>query len=187
MPCRLPRRRVAHQHVEFHLGARRRRALPPRRGEHAAHVGAHGLRVLVGQADGRHRLRPGRGQPVLDDWRDELACHVVQHDLRSQQVRSAEVTAPQVGTVAGPAAHLVDAAAALDDRRVAERPLLRRERGVGIPARSALAAALRMQHGAEPRIEADVGTALAPDRKRRHHPHDGRGSHDRSKCHGARS
>ena len=60
---------------------------------------------------------------------------IAEDDLRSQQVRPTSGTTTKVGPMARAAGGDVDAFASLDHRRIAGRPLLRREYG-RIPAAS---------------------------------------------------
>ena len=78
--------------------------------------------IVVGQVDRGHaRIRPA----AADDRQQQFAVLVVQHDVGSQQIRSAHVAAAKVRAVAGAARDAVDLLAALDHGRVVGRPQLR--------------------------------------------------------------
>ena len=65
------------------------------------------------------------GAPLLNDREDLLAVLIEQHELRSQEVRAAQLSAARVGAVARRAVDAVERAAALDDRRIGQRTLHR--------------------------------------------------------------
>ena len=67
----------------------------------AVEPGGDGLDVVDGHRQRRHRRRAGPA--VLDHRDDQLPVLVVEHQLRSQQVGTAELTAARVGAVAGAA------------------------------------------------------------------------------------
>ena len=94
----------------------------------------HGHRLHIGLAHGnRHHDRPGA--PVLDHREDELTVLIVQHELRSQEVRPTELATTRIDAVAGAARADIQAAPALDYRRVGGRALLRREPRVTVAGR----------------------------------------------------
>ena len=83
---------------------------------------------------------PGFMPPVLDDRQDQLAVLIVEHELRAEQVRTADVAAAQIGAVAGAA---VDAVEPLPRAITAGSPggaLLRGKRRPGRGRRLAAAA-----------------------------------------------
>ena len=116
--------RVAQQDVELDGRSRRRAALVAALRLQAVQIGGDGLDVRVGNRQRQHqRARTA----VLHDRRDELAVLVVEHQLRAQQVGPTELSAARVHAVAGAARADVDATAALEDRGVHRRPLMRRK------------------------------------------------------------
>jgi hypothetical protein len=64
---------------------------------------------------------------TANDWKDQFAALIAQHDLRPEQIRPPCRTAAKVGAVARAANTDVHARAALDQHRVARWPLLRRK------------------------------------------------------------
>ena len=118
----------------------RRSTLTARRRQHAVDVLGDGADVVVGQRQRRH---PALGAAALDDRRDQLALLVVQHDERAQEIRAAQLAATQIGAVACGAGRGIDRATAFDQRGIAGRALLRRERARLLPTAPALSTAGR--------------------------------------------
>ena len=87
-------------------------------------MNSRSLCVALGQRKRRHALL---GPPLLDDRQDLLAVLIDQHELRSQKIGSAQLSATRVGAVTGEAGDAEQIAAALDDRGVRRRPLHRRK------------------------------------------------------------
>ena len=104
---------------------------------HAVDVLGDRLHVVVRHRQRRHALV---GAAAADDRQDQFALLIVEHELRSKQVRSAQLAAAQVDAVAGAAGDRIERLPALDERRIARRTLLRREDG-GTPAASLAAPA----------------------------------------------
>ena len=67
------------------------------------------------------------GRPFCTTGADQLAILVVQHELRPEQVRAAELTAASVRAVAGAARSGEHRLAARDHRRIGRRTLMRRK------------------------------------------------------------
>ena len=128
----LPGSRVADQRVGQRSLARRRRALRTTGGLDAVEILRDRLDVLVRHRNGRHAAF---GASALDDRQDQFAGLIVEHELRSQKVGTAELAAPRVNAVAGAADGGIQRFTALDQRRISGRPLLRRKRGDAAHAR----------------------------------------------------
>ena len=140
---------VAHENVELGLFAEGRPPLAGRGAQDVVHVGHHRLEVVVGQRLRGH-VRPARPRLAVADHRPhQFAGLVPQHELRPQQVGSAEVAAPQVPPVARPAVDAVE----------------------GLPPRHRLGVAGRTLQG---RIEPLAAVVLLPGRRRRARPREQR-------------
>jgi hypothetical protein len=59
---------------------------------------------------------------ALYDRHDQFTILIAAHKLRTQDVRSTHVTAPQIGAVASSTAHAVQRLPALDHHGIARRP-----------------------------------------------------------------
>ena len=119
---------VADDDVELDFFTGRRAALAAHRERDAVDVLGDGLDVFFAQRQRRHRRHARILPAVLDDGHDQLAVLIVEHQLRAQQVGSADVAAAKVGAMAGAAVDLVEGLAARDRGGIGERALLRRER-----------------------------------------------------------
>ena len=77
--------------------------------------------------------RPAGGmRPLCERLQDrlyQLTFAIVQHGRRSQQIRTALLTAAKIGAMAAPAVGVVDRTAPRDDRGVCRIPLLRGKTG----------------------------------------------------------
>ena len=80
--------------------AHRRCALRTTGGLKAVQVLRNRLDVLVRHRNRRHAALGAR---ALDDRHDQLAGLIVQHELRSQEIRAAELAAARIHAVAGAA------------------------------------------------------------------------------------
>ncbi len=121
---------VADDDVQLHGGACRRRALPASSCGDAVDISGNRFHVVRRKIERRHHRHARVLTAILDDRLDQLAVLIVEDELRAKQVRPAHVAAAEVGSVTRPARGGINLLAARDHRRIAGRPLLRRERGL---------------------------------------------------------
>ena len=119
---------VADDDVQLDFFTGRRAALAAHRESNAVDELGDRLDVFLAQRQRRHRRHARILPTVLDDRHNQLAVLIVEHQLRAQQVGSADVAAAKVAAMARPAVDLVEGLAARDRRGIGERALLRRER-----------------------------------------------------------